>query len=300
VIALLGATGYIGRSVARRLALGTEPVVLFARDPSRLANEAWPAHVSLDLVTNFEGSNFDLIVNAIGASDPARLAQMGAEILDITQTWDERVLTTMRVDTRYVFLSSGAIYGEFNEPVHETSKLCLPVNRLGSVSPYTISKLYAEARHRHLPTRAILDIRIFAYADPSISLKSRFFLAELARSVSERKAFVTSQTDLTRDYTGAQELAELIQCWLAVGAPNAAVDLYSKEAVTKFDLLAAVERRFGIDIRVEPRDSPSPTGPKPIYVSNYRAAAAFGYAPTRTSLEIVLEALGKLNGGTPE
>ena len=116
MIAILGATGYIGRSLARRLAQTGERLVLYARNPSRLADEGWPAHVGLCAVADFDASSFNLVVNAIGAADPARIDALGAEILDVTLAWDQRVLTTMGPETRYAFLSSGAVYGDFSTP----------------------------------------------------------------------------------------------------------------------------------------------------------------------------------------
>jgi len=294
VIAILGATGYIGRSLARQLASSDEPLVLFARDPNRLAHEAWPASVTLQDIGHFDAAAFTLVINAVGAGDPASVSSMGAEILDVTQAWDQRVMSTMGPHTRYVFLSSGAVYGSFETPVSEHSELCVPVNRLGSVPPYTISKLYAETRHRHAPDRAILDLRVFAYADPAISLTGRFFLAELARSITERRPFLTSAADMVRDYAGAKELASLITCWREAGAPNGAADLYSKEPVSKLDLLAEAKRRYGLDVQISTQSAAAPTGAKPLYVSQYRAAAGFGYAPQRTSMKVVTAMLDQV------
>src|SRR5204862_1946357 len=163
----------------------------------------------------------------------------------------------------------------------------------------TISKLYAEARHRHAPERAILDLRVFAYADAAVARDGRFFLAELARSVVEGVPFKTSPSDMVRDYAGVDELADLIRCWLGAGAPNAAVDLYSKQPVGKLDLLAAVERRYGIEIHMDGQGAASPTGAKPLYASQHHAAATFGYRPVRTSLEIVLDTLDQVRATAP-
>jgi nucleoside-diphosphate-sugar epimerase len=175
MIAILGATGYIGRSLARRMAVdGQEPLVLFARNPASFADEVWPEHVSHRSVADFHAGDFDVVINAIGAGDPGRVANIGAEILDVTQAWDNRVTSTMGPRTRYVFLSSGAVYGSsFERPIGAHSVLSLPVNQLGTVAPYT----YAEARHR--------------------------YLAELARSIATRLPFVTTPHDMVRDYAGA-------------------------------------------------------------------------------------------------
>src|SRR5882724_2701470 len=251
MIAILGATGTIGRSLGRMWAAGrSEPLVLFARNVAALADESWPAHVTLRNLADFHAGAFGLVVNAIGAGDPARVADMGAEILDLTQAWDQRVLATMGRDTRYVFLSSGAIYGAaFERQAAADDKVCLPVNRLQSVAPYAIAKLYAEARHRYARDRAILDVRVFGYADFAIPQTGSSFLADLARCVALRRELVTSPSDMVRDYAGAQELRALIACWLRSGAANMSLDLYTSAPVSKHELLDAAVARYGITVR---------------------------------------------------
>src|SRR5262249_54346653 len=110
MIAILGATGTIGRSLAYILARHPEGLALFARNPSSLADESWPAQVSVLALEEFEARSFDLVINAIGAGDPARIAVIGADILNVSRTWDERVLDTMAPKSRYIFLSSGVVY----------------------------------------------------------------------------------------------------------------------------------------------------------------------------------------------
>ncbi|KRR28687.1 NAD-dependent epimerase/dehydratase family protein, partial [Bradyrhizobium retamae] len=292
MIAILGATGYVGSSLARVLASRShEPLALFARRPSALRANLWPDNVSIRALGAFQASEFELVINAIGAGTPTRVAELGGEILNITRTWDEHVLSTMSAVTRYVFLSSGAVYGgDFSKAVDEDSQLSVPVNRLGSFPAYPLAKLEAEARHRLLPHRAILDVRIFGYADIAISLKSRFFLADLARSIAYNKVFVTSSDPMMRDYAGALELAAVIDCWRLAGAPNVAVDLYTQRPVSKHELLELAATCFGVQIQFA-RTADCPTGSKAVYASNFRKAGSLGYRPWRHSLEIVLPVL---------
>lgn len=283
MIAILGATGYIGRSLARKMAIDNEtPLALFARNPASLASETWPAHVTLRSAVDFQTGDFDLVINAIGAGDPGRVARMGAEILAVTQAWDERVLSTMGPRTRYVFLSSGA--------VHDKSKPA------ASLAPYTLSKLAAEARHRALANRPILDIRVFGYADASINQNGTFFLAELARSVATRQPFVTTAQDMVRDYAGARELHALIACWRASGAANQTLDLYTKAPLSKLKLLDVVAPRYGLNIAYSTSVAGSPTVAQPVYAPTSRAAAALGYLPARDSTEVVLDMLDAIAG----
>src|SRR5262245_18836094 len=105
MIAILGATGYVGRSLARVLAVGRPgPVNLFARNPAALG-EHWPAHVQCRGLADFNAGEFELVINAIGAGDPMRVKELASAILDVTYVWDQRVLEMMTSETRYVFLS---------------------------------------------------------------------------------------------------------------------------------------------------------------------------------------------------
>jgi nucleoside-diphosphate-sugar epimerase len=292
VIAILGATGYLGRSIGRLLAGEGHPLTLFARNPNRLSGDDWPVGVELRDLAAFNAAEFDLVINAIGAGDPARVGALGSDILDITAFWDQRVLDSMGPRTRYVFLSSGAVYGtQFDRPVDADSAISLPVNFMDRVPPYSMAKLQAEMRHRQARSRAILDLRIFGYADASLDLDGSFFLAELARAIRDRKVFVTSSEDMVRDYAGARELRALIGGWERAGAPNCPLDLYTMAPAGKHELLKLFERRYGLQIEYVPQAGSSPTGAKRFYASTYRAAAEFGFRPERDTAQVLTDTI---------
>jgi nucleoside-diphosphate-sugar epimerase len=217
---------------------------------------------------------------------------MGADILDVTTFWDQRVLDSMGPQTRYVFLSSGAVYGtQFDRPVGADSEISLPVNFLHRVPPYTLATLLAEMRHRLARSRAILDVRIFGYADPSIELSGGFFLAQLARSIRDRKVFVTSSDDMVRDYAGVQELRALIGAWEGAGAPNCPLDLYTTSPAAKHDLLKIFKARFDLQFDYVTDTASNSTGAKRFYASAYRAAADFGFRPERDSVRVLTDTI---------
>jgi nucleoside-diphosphate-sugar epimerase len=295
VIAILGATGYVGRSLARRIAAATDqPLTLFARQPSRLADEAWRPAINLVDLARFDAGGFDLVINAIGPGEPGQVRALGGQIVEISERWDRRVLATMGPQTRYIYLSSGAIYGAFDQPANADSELRLPINRLETMPPYTLAKLSAEARHRSV-ARPVLDLRIFAYADASVPQTARFFFCELAAAVARNTPFKTSRADMVRDYAGAAELWHLIAAWAAAGAPNCAADLYSAAPTSKSDILRAARERFGLAVETDTAEQGAGVaGQKPVYASAYRIAETFGYRPRRTSLEIVLSVLDEV------
>jgi nucleoside-diphosphate-sugar epimerase len=296
MIAILGATGTLGLSLAHEFAADPRGLVLFARHPDRLANEPFASAVGVCPLEEFKAADFDLVINAIGAGDPGRVAAIGAEILEITVRWDSRVLDTMDARTRYVFLSSGAVYEpDHSEPVGG-GRLSIPANDRAVVPPYVMAKILAETRHRHLSNRSILDLRVFAYADSTLPRDGRFFLCELARSIGSQFPFKTSATDMVRDYAGRTEVAAMIRCWEAAGARNTPLDVYTRAPARKSDILRLAHERYGIEIDYCADVAHSGTGEKPFYASLNRAAAALGYNPQRTALEVVTDYLDGVAG----
>lgn len=275
MIAVLGASGYVGGSIGRLLAEEGHPVALFARNPAGLSEQAWPPAAEPRDLADFSAADFSLVINAIGAGDPRRVSAMGLDILDVTAFWDQRVLDTMGPQTRYVFLSSGALHGA----------------ELDRVPPYTLAKLQAEMRHRQARSRAILDLRIFGYADPSIDLTGGFFLAELARAIRDKTVFATSSEDMVRDYAGALELRALIRDWERAGAPNGALDLYTVAPAGKHDLLRMFEVRYNLQTEYVTEAGSSPTGTKRFYASNHRAAADLGFRPERDTAQVLTDTI---------
>lgn len=266
--AILGATGYVGESLARLLARNDpNALVLFARRPQVLTR--WPEQVGIRGVDEFDAKDFDLVINAIGVGDPSKVGVMGERIVDITRAWDERILERLEQNGRYVFLSSGAVHAPEPQPA------------------YTRSKRAAEAAHRAQPERQILDLRIFGYAESNIDLDGGFFLAELARSMVRGQALHTTRLDMERDYAGADELAAMIQAWSAAGAPNAALDLYTLAPSSKLEIIDLAQAEFGLAVEWIDDAQVSPTGHKPAYASRDHAAERIGYWPTRTSTQVV-------------
>ena len=142
-------------------------------------------------------------------------------------------------------------------------------------------------------------MRIFGFADRTIALGGRFFLSELARSVADGTPFITSPTDMVRDYAEVVELDALIAHWLAAGALNRAVDLYTREPMVKSAILPVIQSRYGIEIVRSDGATFDGTSTSSVYASAVRTAAALGYQPLRTSSEVVLEMLNSIRAAHP-
>lgn len=310
LIAILGANGHIGKGLIWSLAAAGCALRLYARRPeavdaflqaSRLRQSAAAQITVAPLAALGDGGPPDVVVNAVGLGDPAKMREQATRFLRDTEREDNRVLDFLETAPRtlYVFLSSGAVYGkDFSRPADAGASLVLPVNQPDPALFYGLAKHHAECKHRGAADRAIVDIRVFGYMSRFIDLDNRLFLAELARALVNGTTLVTTPADMMRDYAGPDELSALILRCLAThranlaaeAAPlNCALDLRTLAPAGKFEILEALAARFGLRFEVDRGlETVNATGAKPNYYSTWDAAAkAVGFVAGRTSLDVV-------------
>ena len=298
-IAILGATSQLATDLIRSMAKAGrgEQLFLFARRPE--AVEAWlkanelTGRFPVADYAGFGDNDYDAIINFVGIGDPARAAAMGAEIFDLTLQYDQLVLDYLQGNPtcRYLFLSSGAAYGgNFDEPAQRTSKATVTLNDLSRQEWYGVAKLHAECRHRSLADNSIIDIRVFNYFSRTQNPAARFLLTDIVRSLRDGTVLQTRPDYIVRDYLHPADFHNLVCALLSSPPANDAVDCYSLAPVDKPTLLDEMQRAFGLRYELtEARNAINATGTKPHYYSLNRRAADFGYAPTRTSLDGVIE-----------
>lgn len=238
-------------------------------------------------------TKFDVIINFVGVGNPVLAKEMGRKIFDITEEFDFMALSNLELhpDTKYIFLSSGAVYGgKFHEPVDESSKAQFDINHLSFTDWYAIAKFYTEARHRAQPQFHITDIRVFNYFSASQDLNARFLISDMIRAIKKKSVMLTSVDNIVRDFITPEDFYRLV-CSIIDSPPvNQALDCYSKAPVDKFTLLDQMSDKYGLEYRVEETNvAVNATGTKYKYYSVNYAAGKIGYQPERTSLEGVLE-----------
>ena len=246
-IALLGATGQIGQSLAPLLSRRHE-LVLFSRPRQ---GKLTSGHLALERLNE---TPCDLIINALGPGAPGRMRELGGDLFATFQRLDQIGLDYLEKapNTAYIYLSSGAVYGpQYTPPVGIDSCLSLPINQDLSGFAYPLAKVTIEARHRQRSHLKICDLRIFGYYSALIRLNDSFLLAQLTRSLCQQQSFQTHPQELIRDYIGPTELAAAVEAVIELGVPNAAFDLCSREPVSKADLLAFFAQQ-GLSYQIDP------------------------------------------------
>ena len=302
-IAILGATGHIGKSLLFNL-LGSPGyrVSCYARSKEKL--DAFLSEIgggreveSSDDVEALLRFDYDVIVNCVGVGNPGLLREIGPGILTLTERFDNLVLDYLdkHRETLYINLSSGAVYGtEFADAVDSGSEARIPINAIGPAHYYRTAKIYSEVKHRAHASYRIVDLRVFSYFGRFVDLTSSYLVTDLVNCCRSRLPFVTDATDIVRDFIHPSDLLRAIEACARTGVRNAAFDLYSKAPVTKWDLVRLFESRYGLQVEITATAKGSVTGTKSNYYSKDRRLGNLGYTPVFSSIEGIGLELSKL------
>ena len=302
-IAIVGCTGHVGKNLIYYFGRETHfELFLFSRDKKRISNCLQRCKikdsVSSRTYDEFSKLDYDVIINCIGISDPAKIESEGKLILKLTDDIDSLILEYLKnyPNTKLINFSSGAVYGEeINSPIDDTT-LQKNLQECDISSPYTIAKIKSEIRHRDLDKLNIVDLRLFSFFSRFMDLNSRFLISEIISSIKQNKKLVTNEFDFYRDYIHPKDLFSLLKKCINKNPINDVFDLYSKKPIGKFELLNSLKDNNGLKDEINPNSGlSSPTGFKKNYYSVSRKAKLLGYEPQYSSIETVVNELKYFN-----
>lgn len=305
-IAILGATSQIAKDLILSSSESDKfELWLFGREPAAI--EEWIGEFTLSHVSqiqpysNFAGdAEYDVIINFVGVGDPARAKEMGSEIFDITEKYDNMVLSYLdrHRETKYIFLSSGAIYGGgYQNPVDVDSIAKVDVNKLDSTQWYSVAKLNAEAKHRSRDSLSIIDVRVFNYFSHTQDMEARFLITDIVRAIRDKTVFETNSEDIIRDFITPPDFYNLIRAIIDAESINTAIDCYTKAPVSKSSLLSELEQDFNLRYLIqESCDSINATGLKLNYYSEAKAPKGIKFTPEDSSISGITREIGLVLG----
>ena len=234
----------------------------------------------------------------MGIGDPAKAKNIGSDIFSITEQYDEMALDYIKHNkgTKYIFLSSGAVYGgDYQKPVSKNTLAMIDINNLDITDSYAIAKLYSEAKHRALPGLSIVDVRVFNYFSHTQDMNARFLITDLVRALKNNEVSKTSSVDIARDFITPPDFYNLVQAIIDFKHTNTALDCYTKSPVSKFDLLSELESKFGLKYEIdESVGIINATGAKLNYYSTNDMAKNIGYKPNNTSKDGIVQEIALL------
>lgn len=304
-IAILGSTGYVGRSLLRELFLEKEnyELFLFYRSKKTLYSciadmEKKTKYNALPL-RNFKQGEYDIVLNCTGVSSNPDTQKNPYELFKVAEEVDSLIINNLFLHpkTLYINISSGVVYGDnFKTSVTEETTTTLPSGFLKIGEPYAITKINAEAKHRALSTFNIVDIRVFGFFGSLVNTNSPFLMSEIVKAILEKSVFITNKDNIVRDYVNAKDIIALIKRIAKKKKINDYFDIYSKKPISKFDLIEALSKKYTMSYKV---NQVMPNTQKIITKSSYfsrskKATKLLGYKPTQTSLEAIITELDLL------
>ena len=294
-VAILGATGYIGRAILDVFQQEAEvSVVGYSRDVNVACAKLTTYNISVGEIEDYGtliDRKYDVLINATGICSPKRLNEEPGAVFTVTEEMDRCVFEYIDKypRTRVFNISSGAVYGlTARDFVLPSSLASFDVNALSAKDSYALAKLYSEARHRTRHECAIVDLRVFAFVSRFLDIEDTFLVSEIAACLRAGNIFKTKSEDMIRDYSTAYDLVAVIK-FLAEREPiNDVFDIKSRQEVSKFELLERLREEFGLLVEFEELVESSPTGTKNIYAPKRTRLEELGYIPKRSSLENVV------------
>ena len=294
-IAIFGSTGHIGKNLISFFIKNNDfKIFLFSRDTKKFESlkMIFSDTMSFNTYDDFGKNEYDVIINCVGISNPNAFEKNSRSIFDTAEFYDTMVLDYLKnfPTTLYINLSSGAVFsGEFDKPVDDSSTYKFDVNGINKGEMYSISKMYLESKHRSLPDLNIVDLRIFGFFSRFIDVNAGFFMSELLQALKNKSEFITDKKDFVRDYVNPKDFYDLTKNCIANKKINDVFDVYSKEIISKFQILEECFNKFDLKFKlVEKIESISPTGVKKNYYSLSRKAEKINYSPQFSSLETIL------------
>lgn len=295
-IAILGATGYIGKSLLREFFDDKEKCQLFLFSRSKdkikdlLKNKPKEYAIRACSYNEFSSLDCDVVINCTGIKSLSSLKQNPTEVFRVTEEIDDMVIGYLRrkPKTLYINLSSGGVYGHYGnykKPIDSKTKAILNVNNISPAEYYSIAKINSEAKHRSMPDFNIVDLRVFAFFGRFVGTNPGFLMPEIIDCIRNKKIFKTNEINIIRDYITPKDLFSLIMKVIKKQKINDFFDVYSKKPVSKLELLAFLEKKYGLKYSIKKAKGKDSVSTKKIYYSKNKKAAAIGYIPEYTSLK---------------
>lgn len=235
---------------------------------------------------------YNIIINCIGVGTSTQLNNDYTKYFSVLEYYDNLCIKYLQKwnDCLYINFSSGSIYGKQNEAIDENTINKIEINNIKKEDYYFITRLYSETKHRAYNNLNIVDLRIFSYFTRFCNLEDNYFIIDIIKSVLNNTEFVTTNSDMIRDYLNPYDLFISIMSCLYLKKKNKIIntsfDIHSNQPTSKYELLCYFKDKYNLKIKYDNsfKDNGA-TGKKNIYCSKYNYIQGLNYEPVFSSLE---------------
>jgi nucleoside-diphosphate-sugar epimerase len=237
----------------------------------------------------FLNGRYDVVINCVG---PGIIKDNYADWFTVAERYDNlamQYLLEANPEALYIHFSSGKVYGDAGPATKET-RLQINPNHVPRSQYLSITKLYAESKHRVFDRLNIVDVRVFAYFSRWANLEENYFMSLVAKSLIEKRTFITDNTDVYRDFMGPRDLFELVRLSISKKNLNVAVDAITLRPASKMSILDRLKTEFSLNYYIDNdlKISNSSGFKDKYYTTCTNVVDVLGYKPTMTSEDTVV------------
>lgn len=267
---MTGGTGFYGCSLLEvlehaRARLGLRlTVTLLTRDAAAFAARAphlaaspmvrtWSSDVR---AVSTEARTFSHVVHA-AAEASAKLNDESPEVMvETILEGTRRVLALARGASRFLFASSGAVYGK-QEVEHVGEDAMTAPDPMDRRAAYANGKRMAEHLCALSSGPEVIIARGFAFVGPYLPLDRHFAIGNfLADALAGRPIVVSGDGTAVRSYLYGLDLAEWLLTLLVRGVALRPYNVGSERAVSVGELAGLISREFGVPFEIRGKSVP--------------------------------------------
>jgi dTDP-glucose 4,6-dehydratase len=281
-----GGTGFFGLAVLRFLQGNKEydeySVYLFTRNISRFKSRC-PKSIELKNIEFIEGdilepssfpaNNFDYIIHAAADStDGQKLDHLfrSSQIVDGTRNILEWCKNSEV--NKFLFISSGGVYGKIYKPVQEHENICPTISNIDNT--YSVSKMFAEHLCFLYANRYDFSIsvaRCFSFIGQDLPRDAHFAVGNFLRDVIDNKPItINGDGSPVRSFMDQGDLAHWLLTILFFGGNNQVYNVGSDEEISTLNLAELVKKIFqsNLPINIEYKSVTGQAKGRNYYVPN--------------------------------
>lgn len=261
-----GGTGFFGLAVLRFLhkneLYNDCNIYLFTRNIARFKSRC-PKSIDLNNITFIEGdillptsfpeNIFDYVIHA--ATDSTKGLKLdyidrSTQIVEGTRN----VLEWCKSGNvkKFLFVSSGGVYGKIYKPVRENDNICPTMSNVDNT--YSISKMFAEHLcflYGNTYNFSVSVARCFSFIGRDLPRDAHFAAGNFLRDAEDNKPItIKGDGSPVRSFMDQEDLAHWLLSILFIGANNEIYNVGSDEEITIENLARLIKKTFQLELPI--------------------------------------------------
>jgi len=285
-VLITGVNGFIGRNISTLLINSGHGIIgLDVDDCSQIEgiDQYYSESILNKTILDNLACKVDVIIHLAAITAHSEIIEKKYKTLEINLNGTRNVLNAFKASKRakkFIFASTGKVYGEIDElPVNEKS-ITKPLNILGKSKLITeqLIDFYSDDE------KSYVIFRIFQAYGPGqlTNFLIPTILSQLRLDKRATQTITLGDINVKRDYIFVEDIAAAFKCVISNDIPNGIqiYNLSSGNALSAKNIIAVIERLFDLKIEIDINEELFRSDEESVeYGSNLKAKHVLGWQP---------------------